>query len=329
MNIKFITCEESILGKYFPTKTEPDLIPHELPFTPDDELAVNALRDLGVNVKAVIWGEKNIQELKSSHLLVMRSPWDYTNTNEIRLSFIDWLTYLKGNQIKTENNIDFMLWLINKQYLKDLEKESIPIVPTEIINQHQKISLEEVFANRGPFILKPCYGAAGKGLQFIDSKNKAIESNPKFQELIDKESYLLQPFIPEIKSNGEWSLVFLDGNYSHAIHKKTGDNSILVQAEHGGSLNFIEPQDRLIKHAGEMYPKILQAFRAKYKGYESYIPLYLRCDFIETKNQYLLSECEGVEPELFFRVKPDSAKSFAKSIIDRVDSNAKLITYSK
>ncbi len=320
MNIRFITCKESILGKYFPTVAEPDFIPCEPPFTPDDQLVVNALRDLGVTVKAVIWGEKNIQELKNSNLLVMRSPWDYMDTQELRLSFTNWLTYLKDNEIKTENNIDFMLWLINKQYLKDLEKEDIAIVPTEIINQHEKISLEEIFTNHGPFILKPCYSAAGKGLQFISSRNQAIEFDPKFKELIDQESYLLQPFIQEIKNNGEWSLIFINGNYSHAIHKKPGDGSILVQAEQGGSLNFIEPPDSLIKHANETYFKILQAFKTKYpdENNNRYIPLYLRCDFIETKNQYLLSECEGVEPELFFRVKSSSAITFAKSLVSRV-----------
>ncbi len=319
MNIRFITCKESTLGKYFPTVAEPDFIPSEPPFTPDDQLAVHALRDLGATVKAVIWGERNIQELKNSDLLIMRSPWDYMDTQELRLSFIDWLTYLKDNEIKTENNIDFMLWLINKQYLKDLEKENIAIVPTEIINHDKNISLEEIFTNHGPFILKPCYSAAGKGLQFINSINKAIEFDPGFKELINQESYLLQPFIQEIKTNGEWSLIFINGKYSHAIHKKPGDGSILVQAEQGGSLNFIEPQDSLIKYASKVYLKILQAFKTKYlnKEHDKYIPLYLRCDFIETKNQYLLSECEGVEPELFFRVKSDSAITFAKSIVSR------------
>ena len=89
MNIKFITCKESILKQYFPTASEPNFIPCELPFTPDDQLAVNALRDLGANVKAVTWGEKNIQELRNSDLLVMRSPWDYMDTTELRLSFIN------------------------------------------------------------------------------------------------------------------------------------------------------------------------------------------------------------------------------------------------
>ena len=44
------------------------------------------------------------------------------------------------------------------------------------------------------------------------------------------------------------------------------------------------------------------------------MPLYLRIDVIETVTGGLLSECEGVEPELFFRARPGSVASFAKLI---------------
>ncbi|KAF0240331.1 MAG: hypothetical protein FD167_4197 [bacterium] len=94
----------------------------------------------------------------------------------------------------------------------------------------------------------------------------------------------------------------------------------MVQAEQGGSTSFAQPPDKLIIHATETFPKILQAFRKKYpeKDYGQYTPLYLRCDFIEASNQYLLSECEGVEPELFFRAQCGSEVMFAKSLINRI-----------
>ena len=39
-------------------------------------------------------------------------------------------------------------------------------------------------------------------------------------------------------------------------------------------------------------------------------PLYLRIDVIESGDGPLLSECEGVEPELFFRACPGSEQRF-------------------
>jgi hypothetical protein len=47
------------------------------------------------------------------------------------------------------------------------------------------------------------------------------------------------------------------------------------------------------------------------------MPLYLRIDIIETAAGALLSECEGVEPELFFRARPESVALFASFIESR------------
>ena len=44
------------------------------------------------------------------------------------------------------------------------------------------------------------------------------------------------------------------------------------------------------------------------------MPLYLRIDITETAAGALLSECEGVEPELFFRARLVSAARFAEMI---------------
>ncbi len=47
------------------------------------------------------------------------------------------------------------------------------------------------------------------------------------------------------------------------------------------------------------------------------LPLHLRIDVIETVTGGLVSECEGVEPELFFRARPGSAARFAELIESR------------
>ncbi len=47
------------------------------------------------------------------------------------------------------------------------------------------------------------------------------------------------------------------------------------------------------------------------------LPLHLRIDVIETVTGGLVSEREGVEPELFFRARPRSAARFAELIESR------------
>ena len=38
--------------------------------------------------------------------------------------------------------------------------------------------------------------------------------------------YLVQPFIAEVAIEGEWSLLFFDGAYSHAVLKRPGQATI-------------------------------------------------------------------------------------------------------
>jgi hypothetical protein len=54
--IGLVTCGAEKLADYFPTAAEPEFVPIESPFTPDDQLLVDALRQHGHQVSAVVWG---------------------------------------------------------------------------------------------------------------------------------------------------------------------------------------------------------------------------------------------------------------------------------
>ncbi len=47
-----------------------------------------------------------------------------------------------------------------------------------------------------------------------------------FDALVGERDMLVQPFLPEIVSDGEWSLLFFGGEYSHAVRKRTGDRRL-------------------------------------------------------------------------------------------------------
>ena len=92
----------------------------------------------------------------------------------------------------------------------------------------------------------------------------------------------------------------LGGEYSHGVHKLPARGQIMVHAERGGSLRFADPPASVRALADQAAAAVPQAF-AKRAGHSCRMPLYLRIDVIETSTAELLSECEGVEPELFFR----------------------------
>ena len=304
------SCPEKLVD-YFPTTAEPNFIPTEVPFTPDDQLLVDELRRRGHQVSAVVWGSKTCQLEDRFDFLIIRSPWDYMDSNELRQRFLRWLEDLAATRMVVENELPVVLWLMDKSYLLDFSAVGIPIVPTHVIKPGDLIDLAAFVRQHGAAIIKPAVSAAGVGVEFLPDCTVAGAFQQEFEDRCQRGAQLVQPFIPEIQTNGEWSLVYFRGEYSHGVHKVPARGRIMVHAERGGSLEFAEPPFMVRQAADQAAAAFPQAFA--HRGDRTCrMPLYLRIDIIETAAGALLSECEGVEPELFFRAKPGSAARFAE-----------------
>ncbi|MGE3808052.1 MAG: RimK family alpha-L-glutamate ligase [Gemmataceae bacterium] len=311
LRIGFVTSPAEKLRDYYPTLAEPDFVPTEPPFTPDDQLAVDELRRAGHSVNAVVWGSDVGPLREHLDLLVIRSPWDYMDTEELRRRFWKWIGELDRCHLPVENHPRVMAWLMDKRYMKDFEAAGVPIVPTQVLATGETLALVERFDAWGPLIVKPSLSAAGVGLVFVEARQQAIDFQNDFDERCRRESYLVQPFVPEIRTAGEWSLIYLGGEYSHAVHKLPGAGKILVHAEQGGSVGFATPPTS-VRAAGDLVATRVAVAMSQRHGIREIPlpPLYLRIDIIEAASGPLLSECEGVEPELFFRARPESAARF-------------------
>lgn len=310
LKIGIVTSHPDQFSSYFPTAAEPDLVVTEPSITPDDQLFVNELRRRGHQVAAVIWGGP-VEPLQSEFdLLVVRSTWDYMGSPDSRRQFLTWLSAMDQAGIAVENHPRVMLWLLDKSYLLDFDSAGVPIVPTRFVGAGESLSLVHHFDRHGPLIVKPAVSAGGAGLRLLPRRDEASAFQQEFTRRCQTDSQLVQPFLPEIRDRGEWSLVFLDGKYSHAVHKLPASGSILVQAEQGGSLRFAEPPAAARALAELAVARCLAAMtsnRPEIKlPQKDYTPLYLRIDMIETAAGPVLSECEGVEPELFFRARRGS-----------------------
>lgn len=316
MKIGFVTCQDSILSRHFPTLAEPELMSPEPLFTPDDYIAVTDLRTHGHEILPVIWGTPPDQ-LPPLELLIVRSPWDYSDNAENKHGFFNWLHAIEDGSLPIANPVRLMQWLLDKEYLKYFPEFGIQTIPADYLRAGAALNLSVTFKSKGSFVLKQCIAAGGKGLFFIDSENAARQSQFEFDQLLQATPYMLQPYIPEIKTRGEWSLIFFGDCYSHSILKKPAEHSILVHGEHGGSLHFpVTPPAAVRDFAEQTYAKLPQAFQfATGESCSRDSILYMRIDVIESEQGPVLVECEGVEPELFFRAKPGSAADFRHAIM--------------
>lgn len=308
--IGIVTSGAEKLADYFPTAAEPDFVPTEPPFTPDDQLLVDELRRRGHMVSAVVWGTEPSRLSDQFDRLIIRSPWDYQDSDEQRQGFLRWLEQLAAAGLVVENEPQVMLWLMDKRYLLDFAALAMPIVPTQLISVGESFDLETFVEKHAAAVIKPAVSAAGAGLEFLPDRHAARAFQQEFSDRCQRGAQLVQPFLPEIQTNGEWSLVYFGGEYSHGIHKRPARGQIMVHAERGGSLRFADPP-AVVREVGDRVAAAVPRTFAHRGGHSCRMPLYLRIDVIETATGGLLSECEGVEPELFFRARPGSAARFA------------------
>ncbi len=314
--IGFATCSD--LSRYFPSKENPLL-------THDDYLAFLHLKQLGYKVSPVVWTDsfKSLQA-KNLDVLVIRSPWDYSDSKETRQEFIGWLEKLKTLDLKVLNPVDLMLWNFDKHYLSDMEKVGVDVVPSFFVKPEDKVDLLEMWKKFGPFVVKPCVSAGAKDTYRVLSYGAAVDLREgkgdypvAFDDLRKERFFMVQPYLSSVEDFGEWSLVFLDGEYSHSLLKKPKKGSWFVQDELGGSVHWLTPPKSVELAAQKSFKLIKKAYQIK----NSEVPLvdeitYARVDIIVYKDKCYLGELEMIEPELFFLDRSSAEHKPHKKALD-------------
>ena len=113
---------------------------------------------------------------------------------------------------------------------------------------------------------------------------------------------MVQPYVESIESDGELSLLFYGGEYSHAVRKLPARGDFRVQIDRGGTASRMEPPAAVIADARRAL---------------SVVPgqvAYARVDGCMIDGRFTLMELEVLEPGLFMRFDPHAAERFAKVI---------------
>ncbi|MCW8925075.1 MAG: hypothetical protein OQJ84_02375, partial [Xanthomonadales bacterium] len=151
-------------------------------------------------------------------------------------------------------------------------------------------------------VLKPVVGANGDDA-FRVSKSDPVPRLEGIAARFQDRDYMIQPFMPNIISEGEYSLFFFSGQFSHAILKTPAESEFRSQEEHGGEIRSVVPQDLLLERARQAMDTLSPA------------PLYARIDFIrDAANDFLVMELELIEPSLYLRMDEQAPGRFAAAI---------------
>jgi glutathione synthase/RimK-type ligase-like ATP-grasp enzyme len=281
--IAFVTCAD--LSGYFPSAKNPLL-------THDDQVAADALVARGHQVEPLIWGTAP-EEIRRAgfDFLIIRSCWDYMDSVESRKAFMAWIDVCDAAGLPMQNPPALLRWNLDKHYLADLQSAGVPIVPTRFVEPGEGLDLAALFEAQGPLVLKPCISAAAVDAFLFEDSVQARDFD--FDGMRKERTFMLQPFLTEVLSEGEWSLVFIAGKFTHALLKRPADGDWRVQDERGGSVFSAEPPDGVLACAQAAMERLPACC-----GTEG-SPLYARVDVLRAADP-LLGELEMIEPELFF-----------------------------
>lgn len=270
-------------------------------FVIDDEQAIEPLAAIGWRASTVSWRQTDIA-WENFDAVIIRSTWDYWNDVP---SFLDVLAGI-NRKTRLANPLDLVHWNLAKTYLIDLEAEGIRIVPTLWPDALEPASFQSFFKRleTEELVVKPVVGANGEDAFRVS----AADSRERFEWIAKRFSgrdCMVQRFMSQVVSEGEFSLFFFAGEFSHAILKVPAPSEFRSQEERGAQIHLARPEGALLQRAREALSRIDPQ------------PLYARIDFVrDDRGDFAVMELELIEPSMYLRMDPGAPARFARAIND-------------
>ena len=271
----------------------------------EDNFVLDALREQGLKAEKKDWADPKF-DWSTTRSVIFRTTWDYFNRYS---EFAPWLE--KISKICTLlNSAEIIKWNIDKHYLGDLRDTGLNVAPTHFIKRGSNTTLKDLFNKTGwnEAVLKPTISGAARHTYRLNPKT-ALKHESILKTLLQNEDMIFQEFLNDIVSFGEISLMFMGGEFTHAVRKIAKEGDFRVQDDHGG---------RVVDHNATNEEIEFGVASLKACPFET---AYARIDVVRDNDGKLsLCELELIEPELWFRNNPDSSTILAKACKKILDS---------
>lgn len=268
--------------------------------TVSDRLYADALERRGYSVIGAPW-EGPRDAFAGAAAVVIRATWGYYRTLQ---AFREW-TETMARTTRLFNSIDLIHWNLRKDYVGKLETAGIRVPRSHIVACDAAV-IEKVFAEEGwdRAVVKPATGASGHSVELLQRATLAGQVTNLSPEA-RASGVVVQEFLPEI-AEGELSLVYFDGAFSHAIRKRPPPGEFRSNSRYGPTRSAEAPP-RAVTEQGAACLAVLPE-----------MPLYARIDGVMRGDALIVIEVEVLEPALFMEFDPPSAERFAAATVKRL-----------
>jgi len=266
----------------------------------DDQVLIAAMRKAGLGAASVVWDQP--AHWNEFDAVVIRSIWDYHLKYP---RFLRWLDELDATGVPIHNRTAVVRWNADKRYMLELESQGIEITPSRVFSVGDSGTLATVLSETGwrSVVIKPTVSSTGFETWFVGT-TPSMHDETRFAEQKSRMDVLVQEFAEGVHE-GELSLVFLGGRYSHSVLKRAAGNEFRVHIEHGGTVESVEPSAADVAWAESVMAAVQEPWT------------YARVDAVADRGRLVLMELELLDPELFFKYDKDAAPLLISALIEQ------------
>jgi len=267
----------------------------------DDELLGEALQARGCEAVSVVWDRDRV-DWPGVDLCLVRSTWDY---HEKYAEFLEWTRRVEA-ATALHNPADLIAWNSDKTYLRELAEVGVPTVPTLWAEHGSDLDLVAELTTRGweEAVVKPVVDLGAKNLHRVRSSGAAQDA---LATVLSRQDAMVQPFLPSLETEGELSLIHIEGAFSHAVRKRPAPGDFRVQSIWGGTMAPAEPEARHLEIAERALATLDEA------------PLYARVDLVmDLEANPVLIELELIEPNLYLSTDQTAAERLANAVLTQL-----------
>jgi hypothetical protein len=91
---------------------------------------------------------------------------------------------------------------------------------------------------------------------WVTNPVRAAADTTQVREMLSSSGVMIQRFLPEVQTRGEWSFIFYMKEYSHAVLKTPKPGDFRVQSDFGGRVTVPVPSSQLINEAERIVRRV-------------------------------------------------------------------------
>jgi glutathione synthase/RimK-type ligase-like ATP-grasp enzyme len=265
---------------------------------------LRALEAIGIPAEPAVWDDPKV-DWGGYALAVVRSTWDYVP--RVR-EFLRWAERV-ASVTPLANPLPILRWSTDKRYLRDLSKGGAPVVPTHWIEPFETVTLPF----DGDFVVKPAVSAGAKDTnRYSPAERDAAAAHVRRIQASDR-MVMVQPYLKEVDRHGETGMVFLEGEYSHAIRK-----GAILRPDVEFVKGLYAKEDLSGRTPSEAERAVAERVLPLVPGGRKQL-LYARVDVAPgPEGTPVLLELELAEPSLFFAFSQGAEHRMARAIAQRL-----------